>query len=309
MVFAEGVDYSSTANDNWVSLAVTLKANGKRFAGRYAVYDKSPNGRGITRAEYEALKAHGVETFLYYEETEAWMLGGWAAGVRAAQNAIANIRAAGMPENTPVYYSHDIDPEPQHFAAIDACLNGAASVVGGECVGFYGGWLGIDHVAAAGTARWFCQTIAWEYGRGLHPGIHLHQYAFNQYFAGTNCDLVAAIQPHYGQAGDFDGTPTTPPVPEPPKPEPPAHPLKRIPGPDKISAQGHPLKHTKPNRFRAIQGGHFRTAPADDAPNGTPTPYKAGRTYTFDYQTVNGKWLFAKSGSWARAANFEQMAK
>lgn len=224
MVFAEGVDFSSTANDDWAGLAAALKANGKHFAGRYAVGDKSPNGRGITAEEYRALTAAGIEVFLYWEATEAWMLGGWDAGVRAAQNAVANIAAAGMPAKTPVYYSHDVDPTPDQFATIDDCLRGAASVVGIAQVGFYGGWLGIDHVHAEGTATFFCQTIAWQYGRGVHPAANLHQYGFNQYFAGTNCDLVAAIQPHYGQASDFLAHPhpatTTTTTTLPPKPQP-----------------------------------------------------------------------------------------
>jgi hypothetical protein len=95
-----------------------------------------------------------------------------------------------------------------------------------------------------------------------------------------------------------------------PDPEPPqvVYPKKRVPGPDKVSHLGHPLKVNVKNRFLARQGGRFKTAPSADAPDGTATPYKAGKSYRFDYQTVNGKWLFAKSGSWAEAKNFEQLA-
>jgi len=311
-VVAEGVDYSATANANWDALAQALAGNGKKFAGRYAVYDKSPNGRGITGAEYQALKRHGVETFLYYEESEAWMLGGWEAGVRAASRAIDVVRSEGLPAGMPVYYSHDVDPTPDQFAAIDECLKGAASIVGFNRVGFYGGWAGIDHVANAKTAKWFCQTIAWQYGRGLHPAIHLHQYGFNTYFAGTNCDLVAALQPHYGQAGDFDGTTTTtttpPPIVLPPKP---------IPAPDKMSAQGYPLSHNDRRRWTCVQGGRFKTAPSRDAPDvkdraGKVRTYNAGKNYTFDYHTdVRGeRWLVAgPSGVWAVAKNFTQESR
>lgn len=305
-VYAEGVDYSSTNGANWGALAAALKAEGKSFVGRYAVTDKSPGGRGITAAEYQAMKAAGIEVFVYWEAQTSWMLGGWQAGVNAANNAVANLRAAGLPLDMPVYYSHDIEPDPSHYDEVDQCLRGAASVVGFDAVGLYGGYGIIEHVAdVSHTAPWFCQTYAWSGGR-LHPKAHLHQYNnYGNYINGTDVDLVAALQPHYGQASDFDGT-EPPPPPPPPKP---VHPDKRIPGPDKISAQGHPLKHTKPNRFRAIQGGHFKTAPSLDAPDGTPTPYKAGRVYTFDYETVNEKWLFARSGSWAPKQNFEQQAR
>lgn len=213
-VFAEGIDYSSTPNDNWSALAAALRAEGKSFAGRYAVYDKSPDGRGITADEYHALTAHGIDCFLYYEENTSWMTGGWSAGVRAATRALDNIRNAGMPEGMPVYYSDDAPPETDDFDAVIECLRGTASIVGPDRVALYGGWDAIDHAQAAGAARFYCQTIAWQYGRGLHPGIHLHQYNTGQpsaiYIGGVDVDLVAAIQPHYGQASDYLGiTPTT----------------------------------------------------------------------------------------------------
>src|SRR5688500_14132393 len=110
----EGVDYSRTAHSNSPN-AASLNAMGKHFAGRYAVNDKSPVGRGITAAEYQRLAAGGIDVFLFWEGVAEWMLGGREAGVRAAQNAQDNIAAAGMPPETPVYFAHDIDPEPHHF--------------------------------------------------------------------------------------------------------------------------------------------------------------------------------------------------
>jgi hypothetical protein len=219
----EGVDYSGTGNSDWNGLAAALVAAGKLIAGRYAVYDKSPGGRGLTGAEYQALRAHGIDVFLYYEETEAWMLEGYQAGVRAANRALDVIRTEGLPEGMAVYYSHDIDPEPQHFGAIDACLRGAAAVVGIERVAFYGGWLGIDHVAQTGTARWFAQTIAWEYGRGLHPAAHLYQYdIFGPTIYGTPTDLVRSVKPTYG--GAAEALAPSAPQPRPPTPDPPPEP-------------------------------------------------------------------------------------
>lgn len=98
-------------------------------------------------------------------------------------------------------------------------------------------------------------------------------------------------------------TTTTTPVPVPPS----TYPAKRIPAPDMIEAQGHPLTINKPTRYGAIQGGRFKTGPSLDAPDATPTPYKAGRQYTFDYSTIVGddEWLVSKAGSWAPARNFK----
>lgn len=197
----EGVDWSRGS----VNIA-ELKAAGKRFAGRYCVSDLSPSGRGITADEYAALTAAEIETYVYWEGQDSWMLSGWTAGVSAAQNAVANIANAGMPKDIPVYFAHDIDPEPRHFDEIDDCLRGAAAVIGADRVGLYGGWLAIDHCHAAGTARYFAQTIAWQYGRGVHPAANLHQYdTGTNIIAGVNCDLVHALTEDYGQASAHDG--------------------------------------------------------------------------------------------------------
>lgn len=213
----EGVDYSRTAWSGSPSVPA-LRSIGKTFVGRYAVNDRSPSGRGITADEYRRFHAADIDVFLYWEGAESWMLGGFEAGVAAARNSDANIRAAGMPADTPVYFAHDIDPEPRHFEAIRFAVEGAASVVGWDRMGVYGGWLLIDHLAPIyDLMHLYCQTLAWEYGRGLHPKATLYQYGFNAWIDGTNCDLVRALVPYFGQAGYV--TPT-PPKPEPTYPKP-----------------------------------------------------------------------------------------
>lgn len=206
----EGIDYSSTAHTNSPGADV-LNLLGKKFVGRYAVGDKSPLGRGIHAAEYQRMVAGNIDVFLYWQTTTNWTLGGWDAGVNGAKNAQFNINAAGMPAETPVYFAVDFDAAQYQMAAIDECLEGAASVLGAERVGVYGGWAVIDHCVKAGTAKWFCQTLAWMYGRGWHPAAHLHQYGFNAWIDGTNCDLVRATVENYGQAIP----PAAPPKPKP----------------------------------------------------------------------------------------------
>lgn len=195
----EGVDYSSTSWSGSPNVEV-LQASGKRFVGRYAVNDKSPGGRGITAEEYFRMASAKIDVFLYWQTTTSWMLGGFAAGVQGAQNAQSNIIAAGMPPQTPIYFAVDFDAADWQMPAIHDCLRGCASVIGLERVGVYGGWSVIDSCSKAGTAEWFCQTLAWMYGRGWHPAAHLHQYGFNAYIDGTNCDLVRATTENYGQA-------------------------------------------------------------------------------------------------------------
>lgn len=206
-----GVDYSATASADWDGLAAVLKNSGRQFVGRYAVNDKSPGGRGIAAAEYQAMTAAGIDVFLYWESSEGWMTGGFAAGVVAAVNAQNNITSAGMPHGTPVYFACDFDAAPEDQAAIDDCLRGCASVLGFERVGLYAGYHVLKRSMQNGTARWFCQTSAWSGGMVL-GGIHLYQYAYNQYFAGTNCDLVRAYQEDFGQARKHTDAPPPPPI-------------------------------------------------------------------------------------------------
>jgi hypothetical protein len=130
----------------------------------------------------------------------------------------------------PIYFATDWDVQPSQMAQIDAYLQGCATVLGKDRVGVYGGWAVIDHCSRAGTAAWFWQTIAWEYGRGLHPAAHLYQYDYNIWIAGTNCDATQALKPHYGQASDYLNQPAPEPVPAPtPKPKPPAYPKPELP--------------------------------------------------------------------------------
>lgn len=195
----EGVDYSQTSWSGSPSVSA-LAGSGKRFVGRYAVGDKSPVGRGISAEEYRRLVEGEVDVFLYWEGSASWMTGGFQAGVSGARNAQANIVAAGISPEIPVYFAVDFDAAQWQMQSIHDCLRGAASVLGADRVGVYGGWLIIDECSKAGTAKWFCQTLAWMYGRGWHPAAHLHQYSFNEYIDGTNCDLVRATVDNYGQA-------------------------------------------------------------------------------------------------------------
>jgi hypothetical protein len=222
----EGVDFSTTAGPDSPSVGA-LNSSGTRFVGRYAVNDKAPSGRGITAAEYQRYASGGIDVFLYWEGAASWMLDGFAAGVAAAQNAQANLLAAGMPPTMPVFFACDVDATPEQQAPIDDCLRGCASVIGSARVGIYGGFYVVQRCSQNKTAQWFCQTLAWSGGQWF-AGNHLEQYGFNDIIEGTDCDDVRALQANFGQASKFIGgspVPTTPaPAPKPtPAPKPPVN--------------------------------------------------------------------------------------
>lgn len=209
MIGQEGVDYSATLDDDWGELAAAIVARCGKGApvGRYAVSDKSPAGRGIAKPEYEALVKAGLKPFFFWEGSASWMLGGYGAGVQAAQSATLNAVAAGAPPDSVVYFAHDIEPERVHLPQIDACLNGVASIFGWDRIGVYGGWALIDYLAGGGNVKYLCQTSAWEWDfgdypnyRGVHPAACLYQHAYNQWIGSTNCDLVRVLKEDFGAA-------------------------------------------------------------------------------------------------------------
>ena len=217
---SEGIDYSRTPTNNWNALAAAFKSSGKTFVGRYAVNDKSPNGRGISAAEYQAMRAAGIDVFLYWESSEGWMRGGYAAGTVAAVNAQNNITEAGMPADTPVYFACDYDAPEEDQWRIEETLRGCVAVLGFERVGLYAGYWPLLRAKQNNAARWFCQTLAWS-GGNLMEGVHLYQYDTNgNYIAGVDCDLVRAYQENYGQAGYAPVEPAEPAKPPTPKPAP-----------------------------------------------------------------------------------------
>lgn len=218
MTVIEGVDFSRGG----IPSAASLRAEGKHFKGRYAVSDKSPDGRGYTASEYKQDVADGFDMFLFWEGQESGMLGGFAAGVAAAQNAQGNIELALMPPTIPVYFACDFDATPEQQAAIDDYLRGCASVIGLPRTKIYGGFWVVSRCIANGTASGSCQTSAWSGGQWF-AGNDLEQYGYNLIIDGVNCDAVRALKDNYGQASKFVAQPPHPdPVPEPaPKPKPP----------------------------------------------------------------------------------------
>jgi hypothetical protein len=106
-----------------------------------------------------------------------------------------------MPDDRPIYFSVDWDADSSDWAAIDAALRGAASVIGADRVGVYGSYATVAHCHAAGTAKWFWMTYAWSKGKEPPAYVHLYQYRNTQNIGGADCDFVRALKDDYGQWG------------------------------------------------------------------------------------------------------------
>jgi hypothetical protein len=193
MTVIEGVDYSYDPPS-----VSGLVAAGKRFVVRYGGVGKT--GKLLTAAETTALRKSGLAVVANVEET-AQAFRGAAAGVQHAKAGDAFFRSRGMPGDRPIYFSVDWAAGTADWSAVDAALRGAASVIGPDRVGVYGGYNTIAHCVTAGTATWFWQTYAWSGGK-WHPACHLQQYRNNVTLAGGTVDLDRAVVPNYGQWGN-----------------------------------------------------------------------------------------------------------
>lgn len=189
MTSIPGVDYAWSHPGG-----AALKAAGKQFACRYLSPDSSKN---ITKAEAVDLAAHGIWAVVVWEGAADRALGGKTAGAADAKTAVVQATAAGMPSDRPIYFAVDFDATPGQQTAINAYLDGAASVIGRDRVGIYGGYYSVKRALDAGKATWAWQTIAWSGGQWDARAV-IRQGA-QKTINGVSCDLNTATADDYGQ--------------------------------------------------------------------------------------------------------------
>lgn len=154
--------------------------------------------KNLTRAEAVALRAAGIPAAFVYEDTAGWMLGGHQAGVNAAVAARADLANLGQPYRC-IHFADDQDTvTAAQFAAVNACLDGAASVIGLPATGVYGEADVIDAALGGGHAAWGWQTRAWSGGR-VSSRAHLLQQIGYVNPGGIQCDRSTVLKSDWGQ--------------------------------------------------------------------------------------------------------------
>ncbi len=103
----------------------------------------------------------GMPLVSNYQRTKADWQAGFDGGVADAKAALAQHVACGGPRNRPIYFSVDGDVDLATWnGQVLPYLNGAASVLGREWVGVYGGQRSMWWAAEDGF-RWRWQTRSW----------------------------------------------------------------------------------------------------------------------------------------------------
>lgn len=189
MTSIPGVDYAWSHPGG-----AALKAAGKVFACRYLSPDHSKN---LARVEADDLAAHGIWSVVVWEATANRAKAGRAAGVADAKTASTQAAAAGMPSSRPIYFAVDFDATAADQAYINAYLDGAASVIGRDRVGIYGGYYPVKRALDGGHATWAWQTVAWSGGQWDSRAVI--RQGMQKNINGVSCDLDTATAADYGQ--------------------------------------------------------------------------------------------------------------
>jgi hypothetical protein len=187
----KGLDYSSGRPN-----LAAAKAAGYGFVARY-LYLPAPGGKGITKAEAEAIRAAGLGLCVVYEQYAGRAKEGIASGVADGKIALAWARSIGFPETRPIYFAVDFNATGAQQPVIDAYLRGAGSVIGTARVGVYGSFGVVERCYVSGSARWYWQTYAWSGGK-VSTHAHLLQYDNGQVVAGASVDLNQSRQLDFG---------------------------------------------------------------------------------------------------------------
>jgi hypothetical protein len=184
-----GVDYAWSKPD-----PAALHGDGVKFAMRYLSHDASKN---LTAGELKRLRNHGIAVGLVWESTANRALSGYAGGVADAKVAASQAAALGLgptpadwglAPGLPIYFAVDFDATDAQKPTIATYLKGAASVLGKDHVGVYGGYWVIKHCVDHDVCSWFWQTYAWSGGR-VHPKTHIYQYRNGVSAHGGSYDL------------------------------------------------------------------------------------------------------------------------
>lgn len=185
-----GVDYA------WGFPGVkALKAAKVGFVCRYLSHDASKNLRAN---ELLALRKAGIDVVVVWEAAASRALAGSKAGAEDAQAAEEQLFALGAPANSPVYFAVDFDATAAEVPAINAYLQGAASILGKDRVGVYASISVVKAALDAGVCKYAWQTYAWSAGK-LEPRAHLYQFSNGHSINGVSVDYDRSLQADFGQ--------------------------------------------------------------------------------------------------------------
>jgi hypothetical protein len=190
----KGVDYSFSRPN-----LADLKADGHTFVCRYLSHHKGTavNGKDLSKQELSKLRKADLSVVVVWEVEALDPLKGTPEGVRDATDAKAEADSLGM-HDAVIYFACDFDVRPNQMKKVLAYLAGAASVLGSDRTGVYGGLAVVKAAMEGNVVGWGWQTYAWS-SRRWHPAAQLRQTKNGLTLGGGTVDQDASIFADYGQ--------------------------------------------------------------------------------------------------------------
>lgn len=188
-----GLDYSTPVTDR--AKLTQFKQAGVTFVARYI--STPGNMKNVTAGEVAALKGAGLGLIVVFETTANRALSGYQAGQFDATSATSQINTLGL-RGIPVYFAVDFDATSSYLVPIGNYFKGAASVLGHDRVGVYGGIRAVAHILDQGICKWAWQTYAWSGGQWDHRA-HLQQYENGKHVARVSVDYDRSMTADFGQ--------------------------------------------------------------------------------------------------------------
>lgn len=244
-----GIDYAFSPHPPIAALTAAKVSFVARYLSAYPANDT--NGKNLLAGEKNALLAAGIAIVVVAEEGAGRMKSGHPAGVTDGTHARTVTKALGM-ATIPVYFACDFDATPADQIAIDAYLDGAASVIGHARTGIYGGYWPVKRALDDGKATYAWQTVAWSGGQwdtraNLRQGLQIT-------VGGVTVDVDHAMTADFGQ------------WPRPAAPVPPPRPVVEVTTDGTLSL--HALaasRHVQPSSVLRLTAAHDGLFPADVA--------------------------------------------
>jgi len=185
----KGIDYA------WSHPSISsISANGLSFVCRYLSHDSS---KSLSLNEKNALNSAGISVVVVFEDSAQRMLNGHSAGVADAQFSDSYVKSLGM-AGIPIYFACDFDATSTQQTAINAYLDGVASVIGRDRTGIYSGYWPLKRAFDAGKVTYGWQTFAWS-GGNWDSRAQLRQVQNDISVGGVGCDLDVNTVADFGQ--------------------------------------------------------------------------------------------------------------
>ncbi len=174
-----GVDYAWTEKHY-----DGLKKTGVKFVMRYISKDKS---KDLSADELAELRRRGISVGLVFETVAQRALAGRDGGEEDAKYADRRVKELAL-AGLPIYFAADWDVTPRQKPTVWRYIRGAASVIGKQRTGVYGGYWIVKYLAEQDACDWFWQTYAWS-GGYVHPRANVYQYKNGVTLAHMSVDL------------------------------------------------------------------------------------------------------------------------